>query len=109
MLYLIPALLYFSRKSPRGISHAGNFLLEITAYLKNIIYHACHCREILLYLQKLIKHTIVMTAILHFLFVVFGKILGFLMLLGTIYWAIFITIYLPYAAVKDKLGRLPWL
>ena len=50
-----------------------------------------------------------MTAILHFLFVVFGKILGFLMLLGTIYWAIFITIYLPYAAVKDKLGRLPWL
>ena len=50
-----------------------------------------------------------MTAILHFIFVVLANIFMFVLLLGAIYWAVFILFYLPYAAIKGKLGRLPWL
>ena len=50
-----------------------------------------------------------MTAILHFIFVVLANIFMLALLLGAIYWAIFIIFYLPYAAIKGKLGRPPWL
>lgn len=50
-----------------------------------------------------------MSAILHFIFVVLAKIFMFLLLLGAIYWALFIILYLPHAVIKGKLGRLPWL
>ncbi len=49
-----------------------------------------------------------MSAILHFLFVVFANIFMFGLLLGVIYWIILIVFYLPYAAAKGKIGRLPW-
>lgn len=50
-----------------------------------------------------------MSAILHFIFVVLANIFMFMLLIGVIYWIIFIAFYLPYAAIKGKLGRLPWL
>ncbi len=50
-----------------------------------------------------------MSAILHFLFVVLANIFMMALLFGAIYWAILIIFYLPYAVIKGKLGRLPWL
>lgn len=50
-----------------------------------------------------------MTAILHFIFVVLANIFMLLLLIGAIYWALFIVFYLPYAAIKGKIGKLPWL
>lgn len=50
-----------------------------------------------------------MTTILHFLFVVFAYIFMLVLLIGVIYWAIFLIFLLPYAVIKNKLGRLPWL
>ena len=50
-----------------------------------------------------------MTTILHFIFVVLANIFMFMLFIGLIYWAIFIIFYLPYAAAKGKIGKLPWL
>ena len=50
-----------------------------------------------------------MNAILHFIFVVIANIFMLALLLGAIYWALVIIFYLPYAAIKNKIGRLPWL
>ncbi|MBD5348574.1 MAG: hypothetical protein HDR84_04935 [Bacteroides sp.] len=50
-----------------------------------------------------------MDAILHFIFVILANIFMFALLLGSIFWAFFIIFYLPYAVIKGKIGRLPWL
>ena len=50
-----------------------------------------------------------MGTILHFIFVVLANLFMFMLLLGAILWAIFLIFFLPYAAIKGKLGKLPWL
>ena len=76
---------------------------------KNIVKYARHIGFICYICRVLPKGSFTMATILYFIFVVLANIFMFMLLLGAIWWAIFIIFYLPYAAAKGKLGKLPWL